>query len=233
MYRLFVSFVEQKVCKLHITRLSTSHPRVLTAPLMKIYTEETKLLLKKERHLKKKRKKKPSLRHNNTKSVLCVLRIFPRSVTSAVNWLSALGEWVARSRADGRRRSASNGAAEEAVCGDREAGCSSQLLWKAALLNHPLLLLHQVNVCTSQHEIRTRDETRNTECAFFFSSPCFCFFSAPSAIFFLPCLIGFLDQPGWVKLGGEKREGDPEQVRSLFFVVVSLFDRVLVNLSRC
>lgn len=41
-------------------------------------------------------------------------------------------DWV-RSKADGRRRSVSNGTAEEAVCGDkREAGCSSQLLESSA-----------------------------------------------------------------------------------------------------
>lgn len=87
---------------------------------------------------------------------------------------------------------------------------------------------------SAHHSTRSGHETRHeTLSVLFFFFSLFLFFSAPSAIFFLPCLIGFLDQPGWVKLGGETREGDPEQVRSLFFVVVSLFDRVLVNLSRC
>lgn len=49
----------------------------------------------------------------------------------------------------------SNGAAEEAVCCDRGRRTAAASCWKAALLNHPLLLHLAYNICASQHQTRT------------------------------------------------------------------------------
>lgn len=52
----------------------------------------------------------------------------------------------------------SNGAAEEAVYGDTERRAAAASCWKAALQNHPLLL-HQVNISTSNTKTRRQDKT--------------------------------------------------------------------------
>lgn len=146
------------------------------------------------------------------------MRIFLGSVTSAVNWLSALSEWVSEWRARGRM--GGGGVRPMArprrrcVVAERRAAaascCGKQRSWT-------IRRYYCTRWMSAHHSTRPGHETRQEHWLRFFFFLLVCVFSAPSAIFFLPCSIVFLDQlRGW-NSGGEQREGDPEQVRCLFF----------------
>lgn len=160
------------------------------------------------------------------------MRIFLGSVTSAVNWLSALSEWVSEWRARGRM--GGGGVRPMArprrrcVVAERRAAaascCGKQRSWT-------IRRYYCTRWMSAHHSTRPGHETRQEHWLRFFFFFLFVFFPPHLRFFFSPVRLFFS-----INWGGETREVNREkEIQSRWdvsFFFVSLF-WVLLNVSCC
>ena len=166
-----------------------------------------------------------------TSNVLSVMRIFLGSVTSAVNWLSALSErvseWRARGRMGGGRVRPMARPRRRCVVAERRAAaascCGKQRSWT-------IRCYYCTRWMSAHHSTRPGHETRQEHRVRFFLL--LFVFSVPSAIFFFSPVWLFFS----INWGGETPEVNREkEIQSRWDVsfFVSLFDWALLNVSCC